>query len=125
MIRKISVLTILVLTAAMLYAQGNKPVTITGNLIDNACAESAKDIGARAKNHSTSCALMDGCEKSGYAVYADDKKLYKLDDKGNDSAVDLLKNTKTQKGLRVAVEGTVDGDTIHVTKLTEVLAATN
>src|SRR6266849_3477821 len=124
MIRKISVLTILVLTAAMLYAQGNKPVTITGNLIDNACAESAKDIGARAKNHSTSCALMDGCEKSGYAVYADDKKLYKLDDKGNDSAVDLLKNTKTQKGLRVAVEGTVDGDTIHVTKLTEVLAAT-
>jgi len=125
MIRKISVLTILVLTAAMLYAQGNKPVTITGNLIDNACAESAKDIGARAKNHSTSCALMDGCEKSGYAVYADDKKLYKLDDKGNDSAVDLLKNTKTQKGLRVAVEGTVDGDTIHVTKLTEVVAAVN
>jgi len=28
---------------------------------------------------------MDGCEKSGYAVYATDSKLYKLDDKGNDS----------------------------------------
>src|SRR5712692_905956 len=124
MIRKISVLTILVLTAAVLYAQGNKPVTITGNLIDNACADSAKDIDTRAKNHSTSCALMDACETSGYAVYAD-HKLYKLDDKGNSSAVDLLKNTKTQKGVRVAVEGTVEGDTIHVTKLTEVTDAIN
>ncbi len=124
MIRKISVLTILVLTAAVLYAQGDKSIKITGNLIDNACAESAKDLETRTKNHSTSCALMDACETSGYAVYAD-HKLYKLDDKGNSSAVDLLKNTKTQKGLRVAVEGTVDGDTIHVTKLTEVLAAVN
>src|SRR5216684_3068578 len=124
MIRKVFALTIVVLMAGILFAQ-DKTVTITGNLIDNACAESAKDLDTKSKNHSTSCAMMDGCEKSGYAVYADDKKLYKLDDKGNDSAVDLLKNTKTQKGLRVAVEGTVEVDTIHVTKLTEVLAATN
>src|SRR5437762_13981447 len=111
MIRKISILTILVLAAAMLYAQGDKSVKISGYLIDNACAESAKDIATRAKNHSTTCALMDSCEKSGYAVYAEDK-LYKLDGKGNDSAADLLKNTKTKKGLKVAVEGTIDGDTI-------------
>lgn len=124
MIRKISVLAILALAAAMLYAQGDKSVKITGNLIDNACAESAKDLDTKAKNHSTSCALMDGCEKSGYAVYAD-KKLYKLDDKGNDSAADLLKNTKTQKGVKVTVEGTLEGNTIHVTKLTEVTDAIN
>ena len=68
MIRKISVLTILALTAVMLYAQGDKSIKITGNLIDNACAESAKDLDTKAKNHSTSCAMMDGCEKSGYAV---------------------------------------------------------
>ena len=123
MIRKISILTILVLAAAMLYAQGDKSVKISGYLIDNACAESAKDIGTRAKNHSTTCALMDSCEKSGYAVYAEDSKLYKLDDKGNDSAADLLKNTKTKKGLKVAVEGTIDGDTIKVSKLTEVTEA--
>ena len=121
MIRKISALTIAVLMAGALFAQ-TKTVTITGNLIDNACAESAKDLDARAKNHSTSCSMMDGCEKSGYAVYAD-KKLYKLDDKGNDIAADLLKNTKTQKGLKVTVEGTLDGDTIHVNKLTEVTGA--
>lgn len=119
MIRKISALAIVALMAGVLFAQ-EKTVTITGNLIDNACAESAKDLGARAKNHTTSCALQDACEKSGYAVYADDNKLYKLDDKGNDSAADLLRNTKTKKGVKVSVEGTLDGDTIKVTKLTEV-----
>ena len=123
MIRKISLMTIVVLASAMLYAQGDKAVKISGYLIDNACAESSKDIATRAKNHSTTCALMDSCEKSGYAVYAEDSKLYKLDDKGNDSAADLLKNTKTKKGLKVAVEGTIDGDTIKVSKLTEVTEA--
>jgi hypothetical protein len=119
MIRKVFPLMIVAaLMAGALFAQG-KSVTLTGYLIDNACAESAKDLDARTKNHSTSCAMMEGCEKSGYAVYAD-KKLYKLDDKGNDSAADLLKNTKTSKGLKVTVEGTLDGDTIKVTKLTEV-----
>ena len=124
MIRKVFALTIVALMAGVLFAQ-EKTVTITGNLMDNACAESAKDLGAKAKNHSTSCALMDGCEKSGYAVYAADNKLYKLDDKGNDLAADVLKNTKTAKGVKVSVEGTLDGATIKVTKLTEVTEAIN
>jgi len=123
MIRKILALTVVALMASVLLGQ-QKTVTITGNLIDNACAESAKDLDTRAKNHPTSCALMEQCQSSGYAVYAD-HKLYKLDDKGNDSAAGLLKNTKTTKGVRVAVEGTVDGDTIHVTKLTEVTDTVN
>ena len=123
MIRKILALTVIALMASVLLGQ-QKTVTITGNLIDNACAESAKDLDTRAKNHPTSCALMEKCQSSGYAVYAD-HKLYKLDDKGNDSAAGLLKNTKTTKGVRVAVEGTVDGDTIHVTKLTEVTDTVN
>ena len=124
MIRKVLALTTLVLMAGVLFAQ-DKTVTITGALIDNACADGAKDIDARAKNHSTSCALMDGCAKGGYAVYGADKKLYKLDEKGNDSAATLLKNTKTKNGVKVSVEGTLNGDTIKVTKLTEVTDATN
>ena len=121
--RKILAIALSLLFAVILYAQ-DKSVTITGNLIDNACAESAKDLDTKAKNHPTSCALMDSCETSGYAVYAD-HKLYKLDEKGNGSAAELLKSTKTLKGVKVSVEGTVEGDTIHVTKLTEVTAATN
>jgi type 1 fimbria pilin len=123
MIQKISSVAIVVLIAGVLFAQESKTVTITGNLIDNACAESAKDLDTKAKNHPTSCALMEKCAESGYAVYAD-HKLYKLDDKGNDSAAEVLKNTKAKNGVQVKVEGALDGDTLRVTKLTEV-AATN
>ena len=110
-----------VLMAVSLSAQ-DKTVTLDGYMIDNACASShAADpsFGTWITMHKTSCAKMDSCEKSGYAVYAD-KKLYKFDDAGNSSAVEMLKNTKSQKGLHVKVEGIIDGDTIKVTKLTEV-----
>lgn len=109
----------LVLMTAALVAQ-EKTVTLDGYMIDNACASSdkAKDK-TWIKTHSTSCATMEACEKSGYAVFANDK-LYKFDDAGNASAAEVIKNTKSKKGLHVKVEGTVDGDTIKVTKITEV-----
>ena len=111
----------LVLMAVSLSAQ-DKTVTLDGYMIDNACASShAKNpnFGTWVTTHDTSCAKMEACENSGYAVYAD-KKVYKFDDAGNNSAVELLKNTKSKKGLHVKVEGTIEGDTIKVTKLTEV-----
>ena len=121
MIRKVFPLVIvLALMAGALIAQ-DKSVTLTGYLIDNSCAASHatdKTFATWVKTHGTSCATMESCEKSGYAVFAGDK-LYKLDDSGNASAADLLKNTKSKKGLHVKVEGTVDGDTVKVTKLTE------
>lgn len=49
-----------------------------------------------------------------------DNKLYKFDDKGNVSAEELLKSAKSTKGLHVKIKGTIDGDMIKVTKLTEV-----
>ena len=65
---------------------------------------------------------MPPCEGSGYAVYSEGK-LYKLDEAGNKSATDLLKATETKMGVMVAVEGTLDGDTVHVSKITEVKVA--
>ena len=122
MIRKMfPLIVVLALMAGALLAQ-DKGVTLTGYLIDNGCAANHandKTFATWVKTHGTSCAMMDNCEKSGYSVFAGDK-LYKLDDKGNDSAEDLLKNTKSKKGLKVKAEGTVDGDTLKVTKLTEV-----
>ena len=111
----------LVLMAAAMSAQ-DKTVTLDGYMIDNACASSHstdKTFGTWVKTHGTSCATMESCEKSGYAVYAKDK-VYKFDDAGNASAEELLKNTKSKKGLHIKVEGVVDGDTIKVSKLTEV-----
>ena len=121
MIRKVFAFAIVALMAGVLFAQA-KSVKITGNLIDSACAgklASGKDAGDKIKGHSTSCALMPNCAGSGYSVYADGK-LYKLDDTGNKEAAEILKNTETKKGLRVEVEGTVSGDKIAVTKITEV-----
>ena len=122
MIRKMFPLkVVLALTAGALLAQ-DKSVSLTGYLIDNSCAANHandKTFATWVKTHGTSCATMDACEKSGYAVFAGDK-LYKFDDAGNASAAELLKNTKSKKGLHVKAEGTVDGDTLKVTKLTEV-----
>ena len=119
--RVFPLVVVLALMAGALIAQ-DKSVTLTGYLIDNSCAANHatdKTFATWVKTHGTSCAMMDACEKSGYAVFAADK-LYKLDEAGNTSAADLLKNTKSKKGLHVKAEGTVDGDTLKVTKLTEI-----
>jgi type 1 fimbria pilin len=122
MTRKILVIAFTILFAVVLYAKDEKTVKFTGYLLDNNCSAghaNDKDFEEQSKKHPTNCAKMDSCEKNGYAVYAD-KKLYKLDDAGNSKAVELLANTKTTKGVRVKVEGILDGDTIKVTTLTEV-----
>lgn len=122
MMRKVfPLIVVLALMAGALIAQ-DKTVTLTGYLIDNSCAanhEKDKTFGTWVKTHGTSCATMENCEKSGYGVVVG-QKLYKFDDAGNASAADLLKNTKSKKGLHVKAEGTVDGDTLKVSKLTEV-----
>ncbi len=122
MMRKVFPLIVaLAVMAGALMAQ-NKTVTLTGYMIDNSCAANHandKTFATWVKTHGTSCAMMDSCEKSGYAVFSGDK-LYKFDDAGNTSAEALLKATKSKKGLQVKAEGTIDGDTLKVTKLTEV-----
>ena len=125
MTRRLFALGIILTAAFALYAQGNKSVTISGYLIDNACsAGHAKDAGfaERVKNHKKSCALMPSCEGSGFAVYSEGN-LYKLDAAGNTAASELLKDTDTTMGVMVKVEGTVDGETLRVTKITEVKTA--
>ena len=125
MSRKLLVIVLSLAFAAIVYAQSSKPLTVTGYLIDNACAESAKDLGTRAKGHSVSCALMDSCEKSGYSVVTEDNKRYKLSEKGEGMAAELLKSTKTTKGVKVTAEGNYNGSEFDVTKLTEVTASVN
>ena len=122
MTSKLFAIGIILAFAFVLYAQGAKTVKIEGYIMDNACAAGhVKDanFGERVKKHSTSCGLAPNCAKSGYVVYTADARLYKLDQAGNKSAEELLKETETKAGVQVSVEGTVDGDTINVTKITE------
>ena len=123
--RKLLVVILSLACAALLYGQSSQAVKVTGYLIDNACAESAKDLATRAKGHTVSCALMDNCEKSGYSVVTDDNKRYKLSEKGEGMAAELLKNTKTTKGVKVTVEGNYTGAELDVTKITEVTEPIN
>lgn len=94
----------------------------TGWVVDNACSARMKGEGGleKAKGHSVKCALMPNCEKSGYALVVADGKVYKLDATGNAKAVEAFKATKSEKGLQATVEGTLDGDTIKVTAISEV-----
>ena len=122
MIRKVFAFAAILAAIVVLQAQTPKAVTIEGYIIDNACADAHKKdaaFGSMVKKHPKSCALMDNCVSSGYSVLTSDAKLYKLDQAGNDSTEALLKSSSTKAGLAVVIEGTVDGDTIKVTKITE------
>ena len=117
MFRKVSLVAAAVALAAVFaFAQGEKQtVKVSGYIIDNMCAE-VHGSEAEAKGHPNACALMEACEKSGFAVVSGDKK-YKLDDAGNKLAAEALKGAKQKKGLKVDVEGTLEGETLHAAKL--------
>ena len=118
--RRTFVLGLVLALSAVAFAADHKDVKLSGYIIDNACSTRASGDGAleKVKAHSTKCAQMPNCAKSGYAIFADGK-LYKFDEDGNKKVAELLKATKTEKGLGVSVEGTADGDIIHVSKITE------
>ena len=126
MTRKTLVLGLVLLLAGVALAAGEgKSVKLTGYIIDNACAAgraTGDNAAEKVKNHTVKCAMMPNCAKSGYAVFADDK-LYKLDEEGNKKAAEILKNTKSEKSVQVAIEGTVEGDTLKVSSIKEVTSS--
>jgi hypothetical protein len=109
------------------FAQGGgaQPMKLTGYLMDNMCASAQGEgdgVAETAKGHPTACSLMPSCAKDGFALVVD-KKIYKLDEAGNKAALSVLKATKATKGLQVEVEGTLDGNSLRATKVSEVKAA--
>ena len=119
MFRKVSLVAAAVALAAVFaYAQGEqKTLKVTGYVIDNMCAE-MHGTEEEAAKHPNGCALMEACQKSGFAVVSGEKT-YKLDAEGHKLAAEVLKTNKAKKGLKVDVEGTLEGDTLHVAKLEE------
>jgi type 1 fimbria pilin len=113
-------LGVIMMMSVVALAADKKEVKLTGYVIDNACSARATGDTAldKVKAHSTKCAQMPNCAKSGYAIFADGK-LYKFDEDGNAKVAELLKNTKAEKGFGVSVEGTVENDILHVTKIVE------
>jgi hypothetical protein len=121
MFRKVSLVAAAVALAASFALARNgekKPVKVTGYVIDVMCAGGMHGSEEDAQKHPNACALMPACEKSGFAVVAGEKT-YKLDERGNKLAAEALKAAKTRKGLKVDVEGALEGETLHATSLAE------
>lgn len=95
-------------------AQGQ---TMKGHLVDVMCASHHATEAGYTEKHDKKCLLMDECVKSGYTLVTADKKVLKLDAKGSQLALDLIKKTDRDKDWTVAVNGTVSGDTITVASI--------
>ena len=116
--RTVATAVFLLMVGAAVFAREDK--TIKGYVIDNMCASAHADaLSDTAKGHPTACATMPSCIKSGYSIVSDGKQ-YKLDEESNKKVLGLLKGAKSKKGLLVSVEGTLEGDTLHVKKIAEV-----
>ena|SRR5215467_4265857 len=108
---------ILVLFAAMAMGAFAADATVNGYLVDLACAsEEGQKPGFGAK-HSRDCLLMGECVNSGYGILTDDKKVIRFDKASNEQAKKFISDLKKTKDIKVSVTGTVNGDTITVSKI--------
>ena len=87
-------------------------VTLTGTIVDNACAGGhIQDLGNFVKAHTKDCALMPGCVASGYGIYADGG-FTKFDKASNTKVEEFLH--KTDSKLEVVVEAKNVGDDLEL-----------
>jgi len=123
-----AVLMALVFATFTLMAQSSqekKETTFKGYLADKMCGSGftktgdAKTATAKAKKHTTECALADNCKASGYGLVIGGT-YHKFDAAGDKLAVDYLTTTKKESNLWVEVKGSADGDNIIVASINDV-----
>jgi hypothetical protein len=107
--------TLLLLAAALSSAS-----ELQGVIADWNCVKPMVQNGRKKTlKQNRSCSLMGNYSRSGYGVITDDEHFYKLDDAGRKWALRLLKDTIDKDNLKVVVTGEIEGDTIHVTNMSE------
>jgi hypothetical protein len=83
--------------------------TWTGTIVDVMCK--GKDLSS----HTSKCAVMPNCAKSGFGVVLPDGKFLKFDETGNAMALKRLKAPGAkEKDLKAKVSGSLDGEVIQV-----------
>ena len=97
-------------------ARKKAPAGIAGVLMDKACSAENKTM-AQALKHGKDCAQMEDCVKSGYGVITADGKFLTFDAAGNQQVAAFLKQYKGSAGIKIKVEGTVEGSTVKVTAI--------
>ncbi|HKV93222.1 MAG TPA: hypothetical protein VJW20_11805 [Candidatus Angelobacter sp.] len=109
--------SILVLFAALAISAFAADTTVKGYLVDLSCAHTDGQKPGFGAKHSKDCLQMEDCEKSGYGVLTDDKKVIKFDKASNAQAKKFIADLKKPKDIRVNVTGTVKGNTMTVSKI--------
>ncbi|HEY6968279.1 MAG TPA: hypothetical protein VJA94_03675 [Candidatus Angelobacter sp.] len=90
---------------------------VKGYLVDLSCAaEEGTNPGFGVK-HSKGCLQMEDCEKSGYGVLTDDKKVIRFDKAGNDEAKKFIAALTKKNDIKVTVTGAVKGEEMTVSKI--------
>ncbi len=103
---------VLVVTCASQAAE------IQGVIADWNCAEAMVKNGREAiLKQRRSCSLAKNFNRSAYGLITGDKKLFRLDDPGNQRVLELLRNTPDKDNLKVIVTGDVQGSAIKVTNM--------
>ena|SRR5579863_2040672 len=99
------------------HSHGKKKI-LSGYLVDISCAtERANELATLGIVHTRQCLQMPDCQRSGYGLLTDDKKVLKFDAAGNVQAMQLIASTNQPKDFRITVSGRVNNDQIAVSKL--------
>jgi hypothetical protein len=90
---------------------GPAPFEIKGTIIDCMCAEAnAAHLPAFVKTHTKECALS--CAAGGYAIVAEDGKVYKFDAQANAMVEAFLKKAENKLKVIVQVQQITDDLTL-------------
>ena len=123
----VTIFVVALLSTALVFAADGK--TYKGWVVDQLCASKGiaadkTDLKTSPQNHTVMCALMPPCIASGYGIYVDKGdgsfEYYKLDKKGSDLALGILKNETKKDHVQLEVNGTLKGDTFQVKTLKEI-----
>jgi hypothetical protein len=108
---------VMILFAAISLSAFAADTTVKGYLVDLSCArEEGQKPGFGAK-HTKGCLQMEDCEKSGYGVMTDDKKVIRFDKAGNEEAKKFIASLTKKNDIKVTVDGAVNGDNMTVSKI--------
>jgi hypothetical protein len=103
----------------LMLACVSQAAEIQGVIADWSCGQDMVKNGRESTLKSRrECSLMKNYNRQAYGLITEERKLYRLDDPGNQHIRQLLKNTPDKDNLKVVVTGDVQGSTIKVTNIT-------
>jgi hypothetical protein len=103
----------------LLFTGFSDAAELQGVIADWNCTETMMRIGReKTLRQNRGCSLMKNYKRAAYGLITDDKKLYRIDDPGNQHILELLANTPDKDNLKVVVSGDIQGNVVKVSNIT-------